>query len=69
MIPLQPTKKNLNNTLHVCHEDLRVLMNLVDVNPVFAAKFLTNKKEDEARALLASLKNEEVESLYNFLVS
>lgn len=69
MIPLKPTKKNLNNTLHVCREDLRVLMNLVGVNPVFAAKFLTNKKEDEARALLASLKNEEVESLYTFLVS
>ncbi|QZE56882.1 hypothetical protein MPK67_gp009 [Erwinia phage pEa_SNUABM_32] len=44
-------------------------MNLTDVNPAYAAKFLTNKTDDEARALLAALKNEEVESLYNFLVA
>ncbi|QZE57555.1 hypothetical protein pEaSNUABM17_00009 [Erwinia phage pEa_SNUABM_17] len=44
-------------------------MNLADANVAYAAKFLTNKTDDEARALLAALKNEEVESLYNFLVA
>lgn len=66
MIPLKPTKKT---SINVCREDLRVLMNLADANVAYAAKFLTNKTDDEARALLAALKNEEVESLYNFLVA
>lgn len=66
MIPLKPTKKT---SLNVCREDLRVLMNLADTNVTYAAKFLTNKTDDEARSLLAALNNEDVESLYNFLVA
>lgn len=66
MIPLKLTKKNLIN---VCSEDLRVLTNLTDSNPVYAAKFLTNKTDDEARTLLAALNNDEVTSLYNLMVT
>ncbi len=66
MIPLKPTKKT---SINVCREDLRVLMNLADMNAAYAAKFLSNKQDNEAQALLAALKNEEVRELYNFLVS
>lgn len=66
MIPLKLTKKN---SINVCHEDLRVLMNLTDSNPAYAAKFLTNKTEDEARTLLAALNNDEVTSLYDLMVT
>ncbi|QZE59253.1 hypothetical protein MPK66_gp009 [Erwinia phage pEa_SNUABM_2] len=44
-------------------------MNLTDSNPVYAAKFLTNKTEDEARSLLAALNNDEVTSLYDLMVT
>lgn len=66
MIPLKPTKKT---SLNVCREDLRVLMNLTDSNPVYAAKFLSNKTDDEARTLLAALNNDEVTSLYDLMVT
>lgn len=64
-IPLSAKKPSIN----LCREDLRVLTNLSEMNVVYAAKFLTNKTEDQARALLAALKNEEVETTYNLLVS
>ncbi|QZE58566.1 hypothetical protein pEaSNUABM28_00009 [Erwinia phage pEa_SNUABM_28] len=44
-------------------------MNLTETNPVYAAKFLTNKNDDEARSLLAALKNDEVTSLYDLMVT
>lgn len=66
MIPLKPTKKT---SLNVCTEDLRVLMNLTDTNVVYAAKFLANKTDDEARTLLAALNNEEVTALYSLMVT
>lgn len=65
-IMLKPRK---TTSLNVCREDLRVLMNLSDMNVAYAAKFLTNKTEDEARSLLAALNNEEVTATYNLLVS
>jgi len=43
-------------------------MNLSDINPVLGAKFLTNKKPEEVALLLDAYKNEEVASLYNFMV-
>lgn len=65
MIPLRPTKKTSSK---LNREDLRVLMNLSDINPVLGAKFLTNKKPEEVALLLDAYKNEEVASLYNFMV-
>ncbi|QZE55867.1 hypothetical protein pEaSNUABM52_00009 [Erwinia phage pEp_SNUABM_52] len=65
MIPLRPTKTTSPN---VCREDLRVLSNLTDMNVVLAVKYLANMPHDKAKALLASLRNEEVTQLYNFSV-
>lgn len=65
MIPLKPTKKTSTN---VCREDLRVLMNLTDMNVAYAVKFLTNKTQQEATELLRELNNEEVSDLYQQMV-
>lgn len=65
MILLKPTKKTSTKP---CNEDLRVLMNLADMNVAYAAKFLTNKTDAEATALLVALDNEEVTNLYRLMV-
>lgn len=66
MILLRPQKKTSPDRNS---EDFRVLTNLARTNPVYAAKFLTNKTESDARSLLSLLDNDEVTSLYNLMVA
>lgn len=52
-----------NNT-----EDLRVLLNLMQIDVVLSANFLKNLKPEVAEELLAEVSHAELDQLYRFLV-